>query len=91
MSYKINILLSKCIFKSSNYSKTLLFTNQQNFICLHFIKSSSSTNKSLESYLKSKIKLKGPISVAEYMREVLSNPIYVRKIIYFCYIYFFTA
>ena len=31
--------------------------------------------------LRARIRMNGPISVAEYMREVLTNPVAVRKIV----------
>jgi hypothetical protein len=43
----------------------------------HFINTTNKSNLSLEDYLKAKIKIKGPITVAEFMREALSNPINV--------------
>lgn len=38
------------------------------------------TNGSFESYLQKRIKMKGPLTVAEYMKEVLGNPKWVRII-----------
>ena len=35
-------------------------------------------DKTLLQYLQQKIKIKGPLSVAEYMKEALGNPIWVR-------------
>lgn len=48
--------------------------------------SSTTTNKeeraaSFENYLKSKIKMHGPLTVADYMKEALSNPVWVRALI----------
>lgn len=45
--------------------------------------SSTTTNRegtaaSFENYLKSKIKMHGPLTVADYMKETLSNPVWVR-------------
>lgn len=39
--------------------------------------SASSSQGSFDNYLKSKIKMKGPLTVAEYMKEALGNPIWV--------------
>jgi hypothetical protein len=89
---KIFILLSRKMFFSMqtfknsilNLNRSILSLNskilhynyygfkQQNYFL-------STNNKSLQDYLISKIKSKGPITIAEYMREALSNPIYVSK------------
>ena len=34
---------------------------------------------SFENYLKSKIKMHGPLTVADYMKEALSNPVWVKS------------
>lgn len=34
---------------------------------------------SFDNYLKSMIKLNGPLTVAHYMREALSNPVWVSR------------
>ncbi len=54
--------------------------------CLNLPRRCLSTNKNettggevnfLKGYLKSKILMKGPITIAEYMKEALGNPKYV--------------
>ncbi len=44
-----------------------------------FLSTINKPNKSLKDHLKNEIKLKGPITLAEYMREALSNPIHVNN------------
>ena len=44
---------------------------------LHF---STTPDVSLIRHLKTRIKLNGPVTVAEYMREVLTNPLMVSHI-----------
>lgn len=56
-------------------NKTLI---QRNFLNLFFRSTSTiNQNDSLSNYLKMKIKMKGPITVAEYIKECLGNPKYV--------------
>jgi hypothetical protein len=46
----------------------------------YFSKISNDKEGTLQSYLKSKIRMKGPITVSEFMKEALSNPYHVSKI-----------
>jgi hypothetical protein len=52
-------------------------TRLNNFKCLR-----TTVNKSqneLENHLISKIRIKGPITVADFMKEALGNPLWVKK------------
>jgi hypothetical protein len=52
---------------------------------------SDENQNSFQKYLQSKIKMKGPITVAEYMKESLGNPKWVGPVVNIikkCFIYF---
>jgi hypothetical protein len=55
----------------------LLTTSQIGNAQARFNSTSGEASSSLENYLISRIKMKGPLTVAEYMKEVLANPIWV--------------
>ena len=64
-----------------------LKTNLNRPLCARFISNTSGQipiisdeNASFESYLRKRIKMKGPLTVAEYMKEALGNPKWVRFI-----------
>lgn len=84
MSFKkINNLMMKHYFlNKKSYFRSLTnrtCLNQCTFKqCRHFTTIVDIKNSSLEQHLRAKIKLKGPITVAEYMKEALTNPVYVR-------------
>ena len=67
MTKKLNVLLVNSVKSMRRFS---LFESNNN--------SSSNNNKAtFESYLSAKIKLKGPLTVAEFMKEALGNPKWV--------------
>jgi NADH dehydrogenase [ubiquinone] 1 alpha subcomplex assembly factor 7 len=60
------------------YRSNLLFNDLPKYIN-QFSRLSSNQNQpnvSLASYLKMKIKMKGPITVSEYIKECLGNPLH---------------
>lgn len=66
-------------------NKNLLKTTRHIFCCKKNLTTTTSHNgdSSFEGYLHAKIKLKGPITVADYMKEALTNPKWVRVLCLF--------
>lgn len=59
--------------------KRFLFVNRQlTKLVKYSTETTSSTSRgSFENYLKSKIKMNGPLTVASFMKEALLNPVWV--------------
>ena len=69
----------------SRYIETTVFVGgwifQLNGICSYSTSQEQAPRHSMLRHLTSKIKATGPISVAEYMREVLTNPVMVESVL----------
>lgn len=63
----MNKLIIKNFLFKKNYFKYLSANISTNY----------GNSKTLEEYLNSRIKFKGPLTVAEYMKEALGNPLWV--------------
>jgi len=72
---KINNNLTRIIEFKHFY--TLLSASKLGNAPARFNSTNGGSNSSLENYLISRIKMKGPLTVAEYMKEVLANPVWV--------------
>lgn len=71
------------MFKISNFCfskliKNKLFHNKYRTLQIRRKLSSVKSSVEFENYLNAKIKMKGPITVAEFMKEALGNPKWVR-------------
>lgn len=61
------------ILTKSNWKRSLSSVGRG-----HNDKSDALKDKTLLDYLRQKIQIKGPLTVADYMKEALGNPIWVR-------------
>ena len=68
MTKKLNILFLNSVKSMRRFS---LFASSNNS------RSNNNNKATFESYLSAKIKLKGPLTVAEFMKEALGNPKWV--------------
>ena len=72
MLYQFNKHFCKRIFQKFQIEK-LVF----NVPFVNLKRNLSNDQSSFQKYLQSKIKMTGPITVAEYMKEALGNPMWV--------------
>lgn len=71
--YNLNKFFSRNLIKTSTFFEQNCFKRNLN--------QNSIKNESFQAYIQSKIKMKGPITVAEYMKEALGNPKWVGEIV----------
>lgn len=74
MTKKLNVLFVNSV-KSMRRFSLYASNNTTN--------SSNNNKATFESYLSAKIKLKGPLTVAEFMKEALGNPKWVCLFIFY--------
>lgn len=79
MLKRVNVFLVKHVFGSANNKLTsaVRFNSSKSLSG-----ESGNESSSFENYLISKIKMKGPLTVAEYMKEALGNPVWVCRFVY---------